>query len=553
MTPSSSLVKPYPPGVRLRQRAVAAAAALCAAGGASAVEFDTGNTDLTARWDNTVRYNLSGRAEKRDPAIANNATTDESDNKFGGGKVVNNRLDIFSELDVVYQSRLGFRLSAAGWYDNAYSDHSVASGSGLGSRGSYDNNTYSHSVVRYYNGPSAELLDAFVFGNFDIGGNPVRLKIGKHSIFWGDVAFNANHSVAYSQMPSDTRKQLSSPGIEAKETVLPVAQISGQIQLADTFSVAGQYFLDWKPNRLPEGGTYYGAADFLFYGPDKWSYSPAAPAARRAAALEPTSKRGNWGVNLKWSPEWVDGTIGAYYREFDERQPWSAPQLNPAAGFFRLVYPIGTKLVGVGLNKNIGGVAVAAELSKRMNTAFVNNSGVDAATNEGPRGDSYHAFVNGTVLGNLGASVPFTAVAEVVASHWEKLKSNPGNQFKAEGLPGCTGASVGFSCVTKNYMGVSLLFAPKILQIIPSGDLSLPIFVGYGIKGNAATLSGGNKGAGNFSIGAQLDYQQRYTFGLTYSDFFGKYITNAAGAITASNGALYKDRGLLAFNFKTSF
>jgi hypothetical protein len=532
----------------------AAMAAWVLSGAAHALEFDTGNPDIALRWDNTVRYNLAVRAEGRDPAIANNPTTDESDNKFGGGKIVNNRLDLFSELDFVYQKRMGFRVSAAGWYDDAYSNHNVPTAPGLEARGSYDNNTYSSFTKRYYNGPSGELLDAFVFGNFEVAGRPVRLKLGKHSLFWGDVVFNANHSVAYSQMPNDTRKQLNSPGIEAKETVLPVNQVSGQVQVTDTLAFAGEYFLDWQPNRLPEGGTYYGAADFLFYGPDKFSYSPAAPPARRVAALEPTSKSGNWGVNLKWSPEWLDGTLGVYYRKFDERQPWSAPQLNPAAGFYRLVYPIGTKLVGVGLNKNIAGIAVAAEVSKRINTAFVNNSGVDLATNEGPRGDSYHTFVNGTILGNLGASVPFTAVAELVFSHWSKLRSDPGNQFKAEGFPGCTAANAGFACVTKNYTGISLLFAPKILQVFPSADLSIPIFLGYGLHGNAATLSGGNQDAGNYSIGATVDYLQRYSFGLTYSDFFGRYHTNpATGALTVANGALYKDRGLLGFTFKTSF
>ncbi|HSW03554.1 DUF1302 domain-containing protein [Aquabacterium sp.] len=552
-TPPNDL-QPLPARLGPRCRLAAAAAALCSAHAAMAIEIDTGIPELSLRWDNTVRYNISVRAEKIDPAIGTNATTDESDNKFGRGDVVNNRVDLLTELDLVYQRRMGLRITAAAWYDHGYHDHSVASGAGLQGRGSYTGNTYSSSTKRFYNGPSGEFLDAFVFGNFDVGGMPVRVKLGKHSIFWGDVAFNANHSVAYSQMPTDTRKQLGSPGIEAKETVLPLNQVSGQIQFTDTLALAGQYFLDWKPNRLPEGGTYYGAADFLFEGPDRFSYSPAAPAAARAAPLVPERKRGNWGLNLKWSPEWVDGTIGVYYRKFDERQPFSAPQLNPAAGFYRLVFAQGTELVGLGLNKNLGGVAVAAEVSKRMNTAFVNNSGIDAATNAGPRGDSYHAFINGTVLGNLGASVPFTAVAELVFSRWDKLKSNPGNQFKAEGFPGCNVANAGFSCVTKNYTGISLLFAPKILQVIPGGDLSLPLFLGYGLKGNAATLSGGNQDAGNYSIGAQLDYLQRYTFGLTYSDFFGRYRTNpATGALTVANGALYKDRGLLAFSFKTSF
>ena len=546
-----SLQAPAPRATRLAW----AVAGLCAAGAANAVEFDVGNPDFALRWDNTVRYNIAVRAEGKDPKIANAANSDESDNKFDRGDVVNNRLDLLSELDLVYKGKMGFRVSAAGWYDAGYNDHNVPTAAAY-ANSSYDNNTYSSFTKRYYNGPSGEFLDAFVFGNVELGGATLRVKAGKHSLFWGDVIFNANHSVAYSQMPSDSRKSLSSPGVEAKETVLPLNQLSAQLQILDNLAVAGEYFLDWKPNRLPEGGTYYGAADFLFYGPDRFFLNPgAAPtlSVRRTDALEP-GKTGNWGLNLKWSPDWVDGTIGVYYRKFDERQPWSAPQVVPpsasGAGFYRLVYAKGTEVFGVGLNKNIGGFAVASELSMRRNTALI-NSGINAATLEGPRGDTYHGFINATVLGNLSASVPYTAVFELAGSRWNKVTTNP-NLFNGEGFAGCSAAGTGFSCATKNYLGVSALFNPKILQVFPSADLSIPIFVQGGIKGNAATLSGGNKNAGNYSVGLTLDYQSQYVIGLTYSDFFGKYKDNGS-VVTVGNGPLYEDRGLLALSFRTSF
>jgi len=527
-----------------------ALAALGAAGGARAFELGTGNPDLSVRWDNTLRYNLSTRVEGKDPKIANAPNSDESDNKFDHGDVVNNRLDLLSELDLVYKSRMGLRISAAAWYDHAYRDDTVNTGPGLAARGSYNDNRYSSFTKRFYEGPSGEFLDAFVFGNFELGSTTLRVKAGKHSIFWGDVAFNANHSVAYSQMPNDTRKSLASPGVEAKETVLPLNQVSAQLQINDTLAIAAQYFLDWKPNRLPEGGTYYGAADFLFYGPDRFSLSPAL-AVPRAAAVEP-DKRGNWGINLKWSPAWVDGTLGFYYRKFDERQPWSAPQVSavPTTGFYRLVYAKGTEVFGVGLNKNIGGFAVATEVSMRKNTAFINNA-INPATLEGPRGDSYHAFVNATTLGNLSASMPYTAVAELAVSRWRKVRSNP-NFFNAEGFPGCSAAAAGLSCATKNYAGISLLFAPRVLQVIPGGDLTIPLFYQVGIKGNAATLSGGNKDAGNYSIGLQLDYLSKYVFAVNYSDFVGEYRDNG-NVVTVGNGPLYQDRGLLSLSFRTSF
>ena len=50
----------------LRRTALSAAVAAACMGvcaGANAFEFDTGNDDLSARWDNTVRYNFGKRVD----------------------------------------------------------------------------------------------------------------------------------------------------------------------------------------------------------------------------------------------------------------------------------------------------------------------------------------------------------------------------------------------------------------------------------------------------------------------------------------------------------
>src|SRR6266496_316470 len=96
---------------------VLACAAACVAG-ANAIEIDTGNPDLTFRVDTLVRYNLGVRAEHTDPLIVNNSAFDESDRKFHGGQVIANRLDLFTETDLVYKGKTGARLSGAAWYDH---------------------------------------------------------------------------------------------------------------------------------------------------------------------------------------------------------------------------------------------------------------------------------------------------------------------------------------------------------------------------------------------------------------------------------------------------
>ena len=115
------------PQVRLRRVAAAVAAACAVAfgsGSASAFEFDTGNPDLTIRWDNTVRYNYGVRVENRDNKIGNTVIADEGTWSFDRGDAVANRFDVLTEVDVVYMKRFGARLSAAGWYDFAYDDDS---------------------------------------------------------------------------------------------------------------------------------------------------------------------------------------------------------------------------------------------------------------------------------------------------------------------------------------------------------------------------------------------------------------------------------------------
>jgi hypothetical protein len=223
--------------------------------GVQAGEIDLGNPDLKVLWGNTVRYNLGVRAEKQDFGLARLASVDESDASFDRGRVSINRLDLLSELDLSYKSRYGARLSAALWYDAAF-NKTVKTGPGLETRGSYDNNQFSSYTKRYHGGPSGEILDAYVFGNFDLGSLPANLKVGRQTNLWGEAIVNSAHSVSYAQSPSDGLKALISPGADAKELALPVGQVYASLQVSESLSLAAQYFFEWKETRIAQGGTY---------------------------------------------------------------------------------------------------------------------------------------------------------------------------------------------------------------------------------------------------------------------------------------------------------
>ncbi len=556
--------RPFPPS------AVAiAAASVLLAGGAQAIEINTGNPDLAVRWDNSVRLNLATRTEARDSRIGNSALSDEGTYSFDKGDMVAKRFDLLTEFDVIYKKRFGARVSATAWYDGAYDSHSRANPNApLRNIPSYVGQQYSATVKRLYRGGTGEIMDAFVFGSIDLGDIPVQAKLGRHTVYWGESLFLGGnlHSVAYAQNPLDLQKGFATPGTEAKELFRPLSQLSLQSQVTDTLSLAAQAMFEWEPARYPEGGTYYGPVDFVFNGPDRQFLSAGLGFASLGPAAEP-GQRGEWGLSARWSPAWLDGTMGFYYRNFADKLPQVLlTAAGPNVSRYNLVYADNIELYGLSLAKNIGGISVGAEVSTRRNTPLNAQvlgvaPGLPAqGETKGPRGDTDHALVN--LLGTLPKTALFdsaTWAAEVQWSRWSKVRSGA-NLFNALGFAPCNATATVAAknkwdgCVTKNYTGVAFAFTPTWFQVLPGVDLSAPMTYAVGIDGNAAVTFGGNQGLGNYTVGLSADVQQKYRVDLKFIDYLGRYKDNGT-AVTATNGltTFLKDRGAVSLTFKTTF
>jgi hypothetical protein len=89
---------------------------------------------------------------------------------------------------------------------------------------------------------------------------------------------------------------------------------------------------------------------------------------------------------------------------------------------------------------------------------------------------------------------------------------------------------------------------------LPGVDLQAPLTYAIGLKGNSATVFGGNQGLGNYTLGLGADVYQKYRFDLKYIDYLGRYRDNGT-AVTTQNGftAFLKDRGALSLTFRTTF
>jgi len=542
-------------GAAFRRHAIAVATlALAGAGAAQAFEIDTGNPDLSLRWDNTLRYTLGVRTEKQDLQIMSSPNYDESDGKFARGDIVTNRLDLFSELDLNYKSMVGGRLSGAAWYDDAFSNRQVTPYNPAYTT-SYYNNTYNSTVKRYNAGPSGELLDAFVWGNFKLGEVPVNVKVGRHTNVWGEGLLIAQHAVSYSQAPLDGMKASATPGIETKEVFLPIGQVSAKAQVTNDLTLAGQYFYEWESTRGPDGGTFLPSSDTAMRVDRLWNPQLAAfvPGGilNRTAPLKP-GNTGNWGLMAKLNVDAIESTFGAYYREFNDYTP-SSVQVSVPTASFRFVYPMDVKLYGLSFARVIGPVSFGSEVSVRKNTALQAASiGADGL---GPRGDTVHVVANGiyllpdTPLWDTGS-----LIVEMVYNQLRKVTTNPA-QYKAEGYAGCAaGQDRTFGCSTKRFVQMAVNFTPQYLGVFPSWDLDVPMSINYGISGVSPNASGGAAKALSWALGLKATYASKHEFTLRYADQVADTRYNAAGMVTAGRGNVgLTDRGWLSFTYKTGF
>lgn len=501
--------------------------------------------DWAVHWDNTVQYNLGVRVEDRDERISNNPAFHESDMKFADrGDIVTNRFNVLSELDVIFRNDYGFRISGSAWHDFAYDDDVEFDPAIMPAGTSYSGNKYDSYTKRYYRS-GGQLLDAFLFA---FHGNH-SLRVGRLTQFWGNAMIFGAQGINYSQNAADNIKGAASPGTEAKELAIPRAQILYETQLTENLGLTAQYFLEFQPNRNPEGGTYLGAAGMLWYGPDRM-----LGGLPRGRDYEPDDVNNNFGLKLAWTPSWMDGTLGFYFRRFDEVQPWAPMASFDANGNmtdYHLSHAEDVTLVGLSLDKQIGSLSTGFELSWRKDTALNSAMNMTGPGREGARGDTLN-FIANIVSGLTPSAFYDTGTAFFELAYTRKLKVTENEDlYNGEDYAGCPTGNKWDGCSTDNAVAVAANFTPQWLQVYPGVDLSMPLFVQYGVYGNAASLNGGvAQGALVYTAGLSTTIRQTYKATLQYNGYSFRAKDNYA----SGNGAyMWNDRNWVSLTMSTTF
>ncbi|MBE9540417.1 MAG: DUF1302 family protein [Proteobacteria bacterium] len=296
---------------------------------ASAFRFDAGD-DFEIRWDNTLKYNLMLRAEDPHKDVLGTLATADPTLGVEKGDIISNRFDILSEMDVVWKDTFGFRISGAAWYD-------VALSNGMDQPNSIAPHWTNPSVPvgelnseaksNHYMG--AEILDAFIFANFDIGDMAGNVRLGRHSIYWGQslLLTGAVHSVGGSMNTIDGIKGFAVPGSEAKELFRPTNKISTVFQFTDNLTMEAYYSLEWENYRLPEATTFFSPSDALTEDAEMihLALAPAFPGFEGPVGIglemqdDEYSDDGEWGINFSYFFDASGLEISAYYLNYNSK------------------------------------------------------------------------------------------------------------------------------------------------------------------------------------------------------------------------------------------
>tara|TARA_R110001599_G_scaffold353188_1_gene590629 strand:- start:69362 stop:70888 length:1527 start_codon:yes stop_codon:yes gene_type:complete len=507
-------------------------------------------------------------------------------NRKAGG-ISSSRFDIRTELDVVWKRDFGFRVSAAGWYDAAYEDSDNPKKGTLPKSGgqAYD---YSWAGLTYAPGDysneaedlhllGGELLDAFVFGNWNIGDTALGVRAGRHTIYWGQslLANGAITGIAGSMTALDSAKGLSVPGTEAQELFLPSTKISTVFQATDNLTFNAYYEFEHRVNRNPETGTYWSPVEVLTENSECFVLSPGTATTQRGCFKVKDNKvqdSGEYGFNIqytiqRWNLEtsWVyingsDRTVAGVYGTFGGvdpeivakyKKPWNEGGANAnILGEWGWVYKKEVETFGISLAKEMFDISFGMDIAYRKNAGLNPNFTAsllghpgetpadfspDPDDYPGATGDIWGVVINGLgfLNGDWGLWDGGTWILEYSTSWLDDYGKNP--EFANDRIhKGRVTSQIG------------AIFRPTWFQVFPGWDMTLPMSVSYGIDGEQppqGTVT--HEELGNASVGIAFKIDETWDMEARYSAYFGPTDNGTTGPLN--------DRDNVSFTIKRTF
>ncbi len=360
----------------------------CMIGSAMAVDFQLGEID--GQLDSSLSIGTSISTANPDPDQLNSATGDDGRRNFRSGDAFSGIFKGTHDLQLSHGD-FGVFLRGNYWYDYVLRDRDQRF------KDVEDNNRKLSAKSA-----GAELLDAFVYYNYDLADQPGSVRLGQQVVNWGESTFIQG---GLNVVNPFNLSALRRPGSEVKEGLVPVNMFYVSQNLTDALSTDFFYQLDWEQTQLDNCGTFFSSNDFLADGCDGLDVGsvlngvPLAVAALTPYGVNLTDEGiriprakdqdardgGQWGVSLRWFAAELDTEFGAYVANYHSRLPYmgtiSSPFYNSAVfgnaldnalrlgtSHYLAQYPEDIRLYGLSFSTNLDtGTALQGELSYRPN------------------------------------------------------------------------------------------------------------------------------------------------------------------------------------------
>lgn len=538
-------------------------AAALAAGAGHAAEIELANSDWSIRFDNTVKASALYRLHHADPLLVDSTRQlvpgvpasafpqaldfNAGDDNFRNRGWVSRRVDLLSEFDAVYRKDFGLRVSGAAWYDQAY-DGGTDAADTLNTQTPYN---ALPGATRKLAGRKAEVLDAFVFGGWELGpGHKLSARLGQHALVYGETLFFGDNGIARAQGPIDVMKLQSSPNAQFKEIIRPVPQVSGQLQLSPDLALGAYYQFRWQADRMAPAGSYFNTSNNIWGGstlPEIINGSVLLPRADQRP-----SNSGQFGVQLKWRLDETD--LGFYAARYHDKAGQFYSQLNvtsAAPGSWYYIFPEAITTWGVSATHAIGNTSLALEASVRNNMPLTNQNVVYPNVQPEPgyaTGRTAHA--NLSWISSMAPNWLARESSLVGELAWNRALSRDDPNHTLDGLR------------TRDATALQVIYTPSYRQVLPGLDLNLPLGLRYVVDGNSSVtgLGWGAKHSGTATLGLDGTYQGVWQFSISYNQYLGKaepFVNYrpllANGAPVYSGGNPLADRDYLALSLRRTF
>ena len=347
---------------------------LLVAGQVQAVEFSFADDEIAGSIDTTVSYSQLWRVQGQDKNN-DDINANDGNRNFDTG-LVSEVFKVTTDLEATYQNYGAFVRGTA-FYDTQImdkrNDYYDANNPGQPSQNYPRDSSFTYET-RHTAGRNAEILDAYVYGNWDIAEKPVTARFGKQVFNWGEGLFYRGG--VNTTNPVDAAK-FRLPGAELKEVLIPVEAFNVSVGLTDNLSADVFYQFNFKETAVDPVGTYFSETDLFadggntayrdFSGTAAEALIPAytaigngqgplgalLPAAQAAGLYQQgvnfsdgnimrvakvdsdinAKNDGQFGTSFKYiAEEWNSTEFGAYFVNYHAKEPVISANLNGYTG-----------------------------------------------------------------------------------------------------------------------------------------------------------------------------------------------------------------------------